>query len=222
MRLFLVAIALFVTTATANAQFKIIDIGVRTGLSVENTKLWSSSKYLGILDAKKRVGLHAGIAARVNLGMFHIQPEVMYSYSSYRIDQHHDPNGHWIPSAGDRESELGILDINNAKVKSHRLDLPVMVGVRLLWFRFQAGPVFSLMTETDMKSDNGYINDFDTSRPYVTYMAGVGFDMGRFSLDVRYHGQFNRTENTVTSSQVLEDKYKSRGDNWQFSLGCFF
>lgn len=199
------------TAIAANAQLNLINIGVRGGVTMEHTKLWDSGMKDFDLSAGSRAGFHVGLVGRVNLMMFHIQPEIIYSRTGYTLDY------------GYMETP-DVRRMDDTKIHMNTLDMPVLLGLRFLWFRLQAGPVFSLMTDASVKNKD-LIKDLDVSRPAVTYMAGIGFDIGKLNLDVRYHGQFNRTKNKIDFNQLgmgSGNKYKSSANHWQFSVGYMF
>lgn len=122
-------------------------------------------------------GLAAGGFFRVGRTIF-LQPEIMLSQKGGR---------YMIGGTG------GTVNSERVDIKFTNIDLPVLVGVRLARvFRINAGPVLTFRT-----SDNGNLGEtFDqyaSDRDYfrkglIGYQAGIGFDLGKLVLDLRYEG----------------------------------
>lgn len=193
----------------AEAQLKILDLGVKGGLTTQTYKFSGEASHAAyLIDPGTRVGFHFGVMGRVNLAMFHVQPELVYTFSGYNL--------------GVSSKTVWRPDGSETKVRMNMLDLPVLFGVKLLWFRMQAGPVFSLVTDVTTKGGR-LVSDIDISRPFMGYMAGLGCDIGKINLDVRYQGQFKRIKhNVLFSGETLGHTYKSRARSWQFSVGYMF
>lgn len=202
--------ALLLAAATAGAQ-GLISLGIKAGATVESTKYSGKNAQPNYkLEPDSRMGFHVGVVGRLNLAIFHVQPEIIYTRSGYNID------------ALSKSGIPGVDRVSETKIRTNRLDMPILAGLRLAWFRFQAGPVFSLMTDASAKGGD-FIDDIDISRPTVSFMAGVGFDIGKINLDVRYHGNFNRYENGISFNGVTNAHvYKSRHNSWLFSVGYLF
>ena len=112
-------------------------------------------------------------------------------------------------------------------VRFSNFDVPVLFGVRIAkFFRINVGPMASLRL-----TNNGKIGDsFDVitggnsgaefkNRVAYGYQAGVGLDLGRLSLDVRYEGNFTDIvkvdfDNTTTASQ-----FGKKSNLFQATLG---
>ena len=123
----------------------------------------------------------------------------------------------------DLESHADGGNISQAEVKLNTVDVPIMLGLRLLMLRFQAGPVFNLMTETKVKNNRGESYFVDIDRPSVSFAAGVGVDIWKFNIDARYNGNFSKVRQ---DNQIGQDgdnyNYRSKFNNWTFSLGYMF
>lgn len=198
-------IAFTLFCASANARLPLIDFGIKGGVTTQNVDFKR-----GHLDAdyifstSNKTGWHVGIQTRVNLMMFHIQPEILYSHTAYNMKL--------APSASS-------TDLSSTKVKMNNIDVPVLFGVKMLMFRFQAGPVFSLMTE-DKVSGGKFLQEVTIKKPTVSYALGFGADLSRFTADVRYNGYFSRADQTFLVGKGYE--LKSRISSWTFSLGYMF
>ena len=123
------------------------------------------------------VSYGAVLQFRLNIGRtFGIQPEISYARNHMRINDHHDGK------------EI------NTKVKSNIVQIPMLISFRAAMFRFNAGPVFTLMDETSYPLALGDdIQHMPVGRlyPTVTYAAGISVKLGQYViLDVRYADQF--------------------------------
>ncbi|MDE6858484.1 MAG: outer membrane beta-barrel protein [Alistipes sp.] len=84
----------------------------------------------------------------------------------------------------------------SSSVKGNTLDFPIRFEGRILRgrLRFYAGPAFTLMDKYRF-SYGGSTEEGMRIRPTVTYVAGIaGVPVRRMTVDVRFNGQFNRTE----------------------------
>ena len=157
------------------------------------------------MSSDPKVGFQAGLMARVNLLAFHIQPELLYMFNQYQLT----------------DGQNGQINVN--KVKLNTFEVPVLVGLRLLMFRIQAGPSFNIMMKSNTVDKKGQKLDLSFTRPSVSYMIGLGFDIRNINLDVRYHGQFkNSKQYTVFGDGSGEMSSKIRGSQWLFSIGYMF
>jgi hypothetical protein len=116
---------------------------------------------------------------------------------------------------------------NKVDVRFSNLDVPVLFGVRLAkFFRINVGPMASLRL-----SDNGKIGDsFDDitgdnsssefkNRLAYGYQAGVGFDFGRLSLDVRYEGNFTELVKIDFNNSTTAAQFGKKSNLFQATLG---
>lgn len=193
---------------SAGNGLKLVDFGVKGGITTQKAKFSRSGKHsVYDLSTSSNVGYHLGMISRFNLPLFHIQAEMLYNHTGYDITAiDRTSNGSWTKS----------------KVKINTVELPVLAGLRLLWFRLQAGPQFNLVTETKF-SNRGNVNDVEFTKSTMSFLFGLGFDIGRINLDVRYNGQFKRAEQSVQFlNEVTGVNYKSRTGSWTFSMGYTF
>lgn len=148
--------------ASANAQlFPSLKLGVKAGMNYTNI---SSG-----LDADSRAGFLVGAWGRFGMLGLHVQPELYYTNKNSRVAQ------------------------NDAGVST--IDLPIMVGTGVsagpLGVRFQAGPLFSFVTDKKFEPQGGWKDNF------TALAAGVGADISKLSVDLRYeHGLGNISRGT--------------------------
>ena len=123
------------------------------------------------------VSYGAALQFRLNIGRtFGIQPEISYARNQLKIVDHQD--GKEIVK----------------KAKSNIVQIPMLLSFRIAMFRFNAGPVFTLMDENTYQLSLGEeIQQMHLGRlfPTVTYAAGISVKLGKVSIiDIRYADQF--------------------------------
>ena len=196
--------------AGAQGRIKLVQFGLKAGVNTQTTELIRPNADNYAFSTDNRSGFHIGLQSRVNLAMFHIQPEIVYSMNKYKL-------------AGDPIGD-GTLPETRAKVRINTWDFPILFGVKALFFRFQAGPVFNLSTQNSIVPESKTVPSILYSRSSVSYMVGIGVDIIRkVTLDVRYHGQFKRpVQGILIDGMEQERVIRTRTRNWTFSLGYMF
>ncbi len=170
---------LLVTTVASQAQF--FSLGVKGGYNVAGG---SSIKFADFYDVKGNVanGFNLGVYSRIGKRLY-VQPELVYSFS-YQKES--------LSVAG-----MDITSYNKIN-KIITFDVPVLVGFSLLnWKSFKlnlmAGPKFSFNAGSSTKiTDGNYtitgvFEDAKSKFARVGLDCGVGIDLYRFNLDVRYN-----------------------------------
>ncbi|MCD8073079.1 MAG: PorT family protein [Alistipes sp.] len=208
-KLILVSAIFALLSFSAHARGGIFDFGVKGGVTTPRINLTNTAKYDNYgLSSSNRGGYHLGMVSRINLPMLHIQPEILFSNTGYRL------NG-TIIQGGNSESSKSIVRVRN-------IDVPVLVGMRMMWIRLQAGPMFTVMTDTNTK-DKGTIREVHVTMPSVSYLVGIGVDIRKFSFDARFNGNFAKTtQDVVFRTNDPAQTYKSRNKYWTFSVGYMF
>jgi len=170
-------ILMFIITATASAQSS---FGVKAGLNYgDNGKIefkdFSSTGEDVSKGADSKVGYHLGIFYRAEMGGFYLKPELLYTKTKSSYDYNNE----------------------NADYNISKLDLPVMLGVKLIGpVHVFAGPSFQyiLDNEFDGVSIGDVENEFTIGAQF-----GAGLQIGRVGLDVRYERGLSENE-----AQVLD------------------
>ncbi|MFW5656831.1 MAG: porin family protein [Bacteroidota bacterium] len=177
---------LFVAALMVHPLYSQFSIGPRIGISsskvqVDETYTNNGEEITYSTDDAK-VGFHAGAFARLNLAGLYVQPELLFTSSGGKI----------AVESEDRGKEIWNLTYN-------KLDVPVMVGVKVLKFiRLQAGPTFSLLLSSDARDVDVYdtaSNNYNNAT--VGYQAGVGFDIGSLYIDFKYEGNLSKLGDSV-------------------------
>lgn len=185
-------IAAIILVHTAHAQF--FQIGLKGGISSSKTQVDeafsinnSTVKYKSG-DAK--LGWHIGLYTRIKISKIYIQPELLFSSTGGQIE---------VTAQGVSTPELAEIDLN-------KLDVPVMVGFFLTKsFRIFAGPTFTYLISDNIKGTE-LISDIKQNYNNATigFQAGLGFDISRLTIDLKYEGNLSKLGNSVSIPGINE------------------
>lgn len=215
----LILIALFTAVSTANAQF--LKLGLKAGVTSSNVKFnkttldqvstSSGAKDFLIKQGDANMGYQFGLYARIKaLGIF-VQPELLFSHSS---------------------SDVILYNKTDDKLytetqKFNKIDIPVIVGWKIGPARLGLGPVASFnLSQSDGLKDK--LNQLATetidnkfSKATFGYQVGVGLDILKLSLDVRYEGNLSKLGSGIKLGDT-NYSFDQRNPQWIFSLGWSF
>ena len=198
--------------------FSQLKFGLKAGVSTTSLSMPSIKTILAnnntyTVDAltAAKYGFHGGAFVRLTLFGFYIQPELLFSTRT---------NEYTVSNTTTPSSVTSYV----AKQSFNRLDLPVMLGLKLGPIRLNAGPTGSLL----INSPKALISNPDVKNNYSKmtfgYQAGLGFDLlGRLTFDLRYEGSLKKYQNQIqnlagTTKVNLDD----RPNAFLLSLGLFF
>ncbi len=112
-------------------------------------------------------------------------------------------------------------DLNKSSVKLNTMQIPVMVGYRLLNFkvvnlRVMGGPALSFIInkEITIKEGEQFIKDTNIKDAIWSLQLGAGVDVLMFTLDVRYEWGLNNLYDPQG-----ETSYDIKSNLWNVSLG---
>ena len=216
-KLLLIAI-IAMSCMTTFAQDKLFTVGLRAGVNLSQVagndlSLSSGGKNFSFKNNDTRAyGFVGGIFMRFGKKIF-IQPEILLSQKGGKFDVFED----------------GKSNGRSVDLKLTNIDLPVLVGVKLgNVLRINAGPV-----ATFRLSDSGNIGD--SIKEYqgqnanevfkdviLGYQAGVGFDIGKLNIDLRYEGNVNDVVDVKFSDASTASKFAAKGNSLQATLGFNF
>lgn len=168
-----------------------IQIGIKGGSSLNKLNM-----DLADLDDKYALGLHAGGMARVNFGSAYIQGEALFSK---------------------RKAALKPQGQTETKLKWNAIDIPVMVGYKIIQqqdmnLRVFAGAVYNYTLNDNLsplKAIKEGVKHFDKSN--VQFTGGLGVDIQKFSVDLRYERGFSD----------LSAAFKSKPQAFSIGVGYF-
>lgn len=183
----------------AAAQF-----GIKGGLNASYADV-KDSKSLWTKDGIS-TGIHAGVFGRLNILGIYLQPEVYYTFSQASIKK-------------------GDIDVERLDVNFHRLDVPLLLGIKLNdHLSIQAGPFASLNIKTSAgNNSNDWEEQLDAYYETAVYgwQAGVSLDFWRLFLSARYEATIGNLREfepeDFTWNQYLPEDWKQQ--QLVFSLG---
>ncbi|MHB1107883.1 MAG: outer membrane beta-barrel protein [Lutibacter sp.] len=192
-RILVLSMALLLTAFYANAQS---GFGIKGGLSYNsNGSLKNDVNAVIDNEGSGKSGYNIGIYGKLALGPIYLRPELVYTKTTSEYE----------------------LNSENVDYKIARLDMPVLVGLKLIGpLSIFAGPAFQYTLENDF-NDIKY-NDIENEFT-VGFNFGAGLDLGRLGLDVRYERGFNENEATfIENNTNTTFKLDSRPEQIIFSL----
>ncbi len=181
-----------------------IRFGVKAGFQGQSLNM--HPKNVGdLLSSDGNGGYLVGAMMRVSLGVvpLYIQPEVVYSHSSYTM-----------------KDETAAA---SAKYAVNNIEVPVLLGYKIFFLRLMAGPTFNLMNKTNVKSGtlpSGLNTDLD--KYALGYQVGLGVELLKhLNIDLRYDGQFKQATQSITYGDVME-QFKTSVNTVQVNVGWMF
>lgn len=202
----ILSVALVSTAVFASAQISLA--GKANMLFKVDSPSWQSIKGAAVSNVsdygKNNVGFNVGLSARINLpASLFLMPELYYTTFKSEFN---------VPSSNT------TLD-----VKSNRLDLPVLLGYRVLGdtFGLFIGPVASF----NLAKENTY-NDFVENAKNdftVGYQFGAQVKLQKFLINGRYEGAFSKDQRDFISKVTSETfRYDSRPSLLMLGVGYEF
>jgi len=155
------------------------------------------------------IGYHVGLIGQIQIGTFFIQPEALYTLTRNDIDVY-DLNSVTPGTAESVEQQL------------NRLDLPLLIGLKLRSFKIGAGPVMTFLISEDSNLKEITQYDLKLNRATIGYQAGIGFDIGHFTLDLKYEGSLSKLAEGIKISDNEQIGFDSRINQVILSMALFF
>lgn len=203
----ILAVALF---AAGALQAQVFQIGARAGINRADV---TANEILDMGDDLEQkltsgtqdYGYHLGLYTRFKLLGLYVQPEALFTKLNTEISIDEYENG--VPT--------GSTD--DARISYTRLDFPIMVGLKLGPVRVNAGPVASRVITNETEGISINLQD----GTFWGYQAGIGFDLWKILIDLKYEDGFNSQTNQVTFAGQQFD-VDSRTSQLILSLGYRF
>ena len=143
-----------------------------------------------------KIGYHAGLFYKIELAKIYVRPEIVYT----RTTSTYDLNG------------------TNTDFDIAKIDVPVLVGINLFGpLHIFAGPALQYQVENDLEGFT--INDAEKDFT-VGLHAGIGVNLGRLGLDVRYERGFSNNESDFIGTNItnIDGRVDSRPSQVIFAL----
>jgi hypothetical protein len=171
-----------------------LDFGLRASLLSSSISLEGVST--DITEGDAEIGYQFGVFARVKVLTFYIQPELLFTNSGATVN----------------EIGGGQIDLSYNKI-----DVPVMIGMKLGPIRVQAGPSFSFLSSAEATDASGAVEDLkdNYNSSTVGYQAGVGIDISKFIFDLKYEESLSNFADTVPGGFDTDQ----RASQWVIGVG---
>ncbi len=146
--------------------------------------------------AEGKAGYHVGFWGKLDFPKIYLRPELVYTKTKSSYD----------------------VDGNSQDYDVSKLDLPVLLGFKIVGpLHLFAGPAFQYTLKNDLESVEieDVENDFT-----VGLNAGVGVNLGKVGLDVRYERGFSENEANFIGNNITDvsGRVDSRPSQVIFSL----
>jgi hypothetical protein len=191
-----------------------ITFGLKAGVSTTSVTMKDlvkvtsgSTSYTVDAISNAKYGFHGGAFVRLSLLGVYLQPELLFSTRT---------NEYTVKNLQTSASYV-------AKQNFNKLEIPVMVGLRLGPLRLNAGPAASLL----INSPKALIADPDFKNMYgrmtIGYQAGIGIDLlSILTFDLRYEGSLKKYQNQIENATGNKYNLDDRPNAFLFSLGLMF
>ncbi len=158
--------------------------GIKGGLNYGGNGDYFESISNNFQNPDQNVGFHLGIFGKIGNKVY-LRPELVYTKVSSDYDS-------------------GDFDMQ-------KLDLPVLVGVKVLGpISVFAGPSFQYVLDTDASFANVTLDEIENDFS-VGFNFGIGFSLNKLGIDLRYERGFNNNEalfinNNIVSTNRLDTR----------------
>jgi len=205
-----VLVALISFSAFSQIKFGLKAGVSTTSLTMETLKTITSGNTSYTVDALEgaNYGFHGGAFLRLTLLGLYIQPELLFASTT---------NEYTVV-------DLGAPTVEIIKKQTlNKLDIPVMLGLKLGPVRLNAGPAASLL----IGSPKELIDDTDFksmySRMSIGYQAGLGVDiLKRLTVDLRYEGSLKKYQTQIENLTGTTFNLDDRPNAFLMSIGLMF
>ncbi|MGE5419830.1 MAG: outer membrane beta-barrel protein [Chloroflexota bacterium] len=201
--------AILLLALMAIPAFSQLKFGIKAGASTTTVPEYNSTTGATTIQSLKDAawGFHAGIFLRAGLGPVFLQPEAVFASNTYEYNV--------VRVAG---SPAVVLD-----QKFNRLEIPVLVGVKLGPLRINAGPSATVPIGTP----RALVDDPNFNKLYrgttFGYQAGIGVDiLNTLTLDARYGGSLAKRFGDDVQIGGANFRLDDRQPSIILSLGIMF
>jgi hypothetical protein len=192
------------------AQAQVFQFGARAGINradvtAEEILDMGDDLEQKLTSGTQDYGYHLGLYTRFKLLGLYIQPEALFTKLNTEVTIDEYENG--VPTG----------NTEDARISYTRLDFPILAGLKLGPVRVNAGPVASRVITNETEGISITLQD----GTYWGYQAGIGFDIWKILIDLKYEDAFNSQTNQVTFAGQQFD-VDSRASQLILSLGYRF
>ncbi|AUP77888.1 outer membrane beta-barrel protein [Flavivirga eckloniae] len=169
---FILAIILIIPATTMAQSSMITGVGIKAGLNYNANGDYIESINSNSENPDGNVGYHVGVFGKIGNPRLYFKPEIVYTATK--------------------------SDYTDDSFKMQKLDAPLLVGTRIIGpISVFGGPSlqYILDSEFDGISIENVKNDFSVGLNF-----GVGFNLKRIGVDLRYERGFSKNEATFLSN----------------------
>jgi hypothetical protein len=209
--------ALICAAWTAQAQeFKFgvkLGAGASTGALRQTLVVDEQGQNLEFKKGNLAMNFHFGATSRLGLGSFYLMPELYFTSVSNEVEF----------------TDVNLRTTTSVTESMTRMDIPVLFGKKFAdVFRINAGPVASLVLNRESGVTNQLatllgadVVDSDPGSFSFGLQAGVGVDISRLTLDLRYETNLSWLGSNLTVAGKPYD-FDIRSRQVMLSLGILF
>lgn len=170
MKKIVLVVAMLALAVGSQAQFSMkggFQGGVVTGpVKIENI----DNRFTDVINGDKVYGFEAGVFLKAQVAQIYLKPMALYGFRYGKVT--YTPNGESAPQ--------------NTNFTMHKVELPVMLGVKFLGPLFaEAGPAYNYIFGITSQFGNNTVN---VTHKALGYRVGVGAELGPVLLSVHYSG----------------------------------
>ncbi len=200
----LIALLLVFSFVQCFAQLR---LGIRAGVNSNYIKKaeYDGTNYRVIVPKDATMGFHFGLVGQLQLFNFFVQPEILFSSN---------------------RNDIIITDLNThvdelSEHKFNKLNIPLMLGYKFKALKLEAGPVGSVLlrSKSDLLEERGFVQNVNAMT--WGYQAGIGLDVGKLALDLKYEGNFSKFGDGIKFGGQTYD-FDQRTNQLFFGVGLFF
>ncbi|MFC2123409.1 porin family protein [Bacteroidota bacterium] len=212
MRKILILWIVLALSTSANAQ--LFMLGLKGGVSSSTIQIdkafdLDQGGKINFQTGDAVLGWHAGLFSRISLGGLYIQPEALLT----------NTGGEIIIS---EDGSVAMPDIAN--ISLFKLDVPVMLGYKFGdTFRLYAGPAYSMIIKEKTTSESSFAEQLkhSYSKGTLGYQAGLGFDISKLLIDLKYENNLSALGESVTDP-ITGTTFNTDSRNAQLILSLGF
>ena len=127
-------------------------------------------------------------------------------------------------------NDINVYDLNSTDPNDadpvtqqmNRIDFPILLGLKLSAFKIGIGPVFTFLISNDSDLEQITHYDMQLNKAAVGYQAGIGLDIKKFTIDLKYEGSLSRWSDGINLGNNERLDFDTRINQIILSAGIFF
>ncbi len=202
--------------------------GIKIGAGLSKIDIKNAETAFDFNGGDREIGYHIGLFTRLNMSIFYLQPEVIFTSSGgdIQVKKKNSSLLDKVPGGIFPNNELpesipnaSLSSLQTWHISYNKIDIPVMLGVKIKkWLRLQAGPVGSILLAATSENDKFAValDIYDNYEKIVVgYQVGIGADIKNLLfIDLKFEGNLSRLGDEVQGFATDQ-----RGNQLLLSLG---